>query len=213
MQPAGRPQARRRTGRADRLSWIEHAERTKSPRTAWRCRTRAFVPSAAGAPASANTSMDSTHSSRTRPTTTPTPPAAPDTRQTQRRPAPGAQATERTRNRGIAFCEPSLGESGAVREVEGAGRGERVGRGWSSPRPFIACDYQTAPRGTRRRACLDPPTNAQQDRSLPPLGDTRTSDRTTGAARREVGSIHQQMAGRSGGTWYRRQSTGGCCMR
>lgn len=57
-----------------------------------------------------------------------------------------------------------------VREGRGEGGSVLV-----IPSSVIASDYQTAPRGTRRKACLAPLNTARKGQFLPDEETTRTS--------------------------------------
>lgn len=62
---------------------------------------------------------------------------------------------------------PNFGDRGKIRT---AGRVRKEGVGGSAlvpSSPVIASDYQTAPRGTRRKACLAPLNTARTGQVLP----------------------------------------------
>ena len=64
-----------------------------------------------------------------------------------------------------------------------------MGRCWASPRSFIACDYQTAPRGTRRKACLAPLTTAWEGQVLPDRGEAQPLSPNHGRSPGGSGSV------------------------
>ena len=68
-------------------------------------------------------------------------------------------------------------ERGRVRKGGGEGGSVLV-----IPSSVIASDYQTVPRGTRRKACLAPLNTARKGQVLPDEEMTRTSAPATGAA-------------------------------
>jgi hypothetical protein len=145
---------------------------TRSPRDARHCRTRASVPRA---DRRAGTRAMERGQSGQQPNGTPNdrehdqPSAAPTLDSARQRSRPDAtRPTQRgSKNEKDAFGEPST-ERGQNSRSGGCGLGgERVSRPWASPRRGITSDYQTAPTGTRRRACLAPLNTARKGQVLP----------------------------------------------